>query len=92
MATRIKEDAFDEAAELALQHRVKAGLRNITNTKLTKAFAAEIEQGAAWAVKKSALSGSPPKMPGWIDAHRRAAPLPDALFEAIRFRDPEAAH
>jgi len=25
MATRIKEDAFDEAAELALQHRVKAG-------------------------------------------------------------------
>jgi len=70
----------------------KAGLRNITNTKLTKAFAAEIEKGAAWAVKKSAISGSPPKMPGWIDAHRRADPLPDALFEAIRFRDPEAAH
>jgi len=70
----------------------KAGLRDITNAKLKKAFAAEIEKGSAWAVKKSALADAPPKLPGWIDAHRRADPLPKPLFEAIRFRDPVAAH
>ena len=70
----------------------RAGLRDITNAKLKKAFAAEIAAGSTWAVNKSALPDSPPKLPGWIEAHRRADPLSDDLFNAIRFRDAEAAH
>lgn len=70
----------------------KAGLRDIPPAKLKKAFAAEIAKGAAWTGKAVSLPDAVPEIPGWIGANRRAGPLPDRLFEAIRFRDPEAAH
>lgn len=70
----------------------KAGLRDIPPAKLKKAFAAEIAKGSAWAGKAIKLADTAAEIPGWTGASRRAGPLPDGLFNAIRFRDPEAAH
>lgn len=70
----------------------KAGLRDISPAKMQKAFAAEIAKGTAWTDKALSLPDATPEIPGWNAAMRRAGPLPDRLFEAIRFRDPEAAH
>jgi 1,2-phenylacetyl-CoA epoxidase catalytic subunit len=70
----------------------KAGLRDIPTTKMRKAFAAEIGKGSSWIGKGVDLPQSAPLPDGWIAAHRRAGPLPSGLFDAVRFRDPEAAH
>ena len=62
--------------------------------KDTRAFAAALEsrKGSAWIDAKPDLSPKSVAADGWIPAHRRCGALPGGLFEAIRFKDPEAAH
>lgn len=70
----------------------KAGLKDVSTAKMRKAFAAEIAKGSSWVGKGLALPATASAPDGWLDANRRAGPLPADLFDAIRFRDPEAAH
>lgn len=70
----------------------KAGLRDVPMSKLRDAFAAEIRKGSAWIDARPDLSPKSVATDGWNPAHRRCGALPGGLFEAIRFKDAEAAH
>ena len=70
----------------------EAGLRDVPMNKLREAFAAEIRKGTAWLDGADELPAAAVALDHWNPARRRAGDLPDRLFEAIRFKDSEAAH
>lgn len=71
----------------------EAGERDLPLAGIRAAFAAEAGKAA------DHLGGPPPDLPGprpsppgWRGDARRCGPLPDGLFEVVRFKDPELAH
>ena len=83
--------AGEEAYSLAILLH-EAGLRDVPMNKLREAFAAEIRKGTAWLDGADELPAAAVALDHWNPARRRAGDLPDRLFEAIRFKDSEAAH
>jgi len=70
-----------------------AGQRDMPVAKLRAAFAAEAGKvGDHLGGDPVALPAPVPPPTAWRDDARRSGPLPNGLFEVVRFKDPELAH